>query len=59
MMVIGIKDTIMTINESVYTNISVDKRPTKQIITGNTQVLINFIYFFILNNNIIFQLVNN
>jgi len=49
----------MTINESVYVNISTDKRPTIQIITGNTQVLINFIYFFILNNNIIFQLVNN
>jgi hypothetical protein len=59
MMTAGIKDTIMTINESVYVNISTDKRPTIQIITGNTQVLINFIYFFILNNNIIFQLVNN
>jgi len=47
MMVVGIKDTIITINESVYMNISTDKRPTIQIIKGNTQVLINFMYFFV------------
>lgn len=45
MMVAGIKDKIITITEFVYVNISIDKRPTIQIIKGNTQVLINFIYF--------------
>jgi hypothetical protein len=54
MMVAGIKDKIITINEFVYVNISIDKRPTIQIIKGNTQVLINFMYFFVLNNIIFF-----
>jgi len=47
MMVAGIKDKIITITEFVYVNISIDKRPTIQIIKGNTQVLINFMYFFV------------
>ncbi len=54
MMVAGIKDKIITITEFVYVNISIDKRPTIQIIKGNTQVLINFMYFFVLNNIIFF-----
>lgn len=54
MMVAGIKDKIITITEFVYVNINIDKRPTIQIIKGNTQVLINFMYFFVLNNIIFF-----
>ena len=54
MMVAGIKDKIITITEFVYVNISIDKRPTIQIIKGNTQVLINFMCFFVLNNIIFF-----
>ena len=47
MMYVVNEDKIITITEFVYVNISIDKRPTIQIIKGNTQVLINFMYFFV------------